>query len=125
MVVDIYLKFKKIRGIHMENIDENQSNSRKRLKKVGGNKPLGRPTHNRDYVLSKNQIAFLVAILLTDGWLELGKGNRNPQVGFQNCKRNEDLVQLFVDTLQEVVTAKPLSRFRTALNCTRCSSNFS
>jgi len=100
----------------MVNSSENQSNSRRRIKKVGGNKPLGRPTHNPGYVLSKDQIAFVVAIILTDGWLELGKGNCNPQVGFQNCKRNEGMVQLFVNTLQEVVTAKPLSRFRTALS---------
>jgi hypothetical protein len=55
-----------------------------------------------------------VAILLTDGWLGLGKGNKNPSVGLQLKKSSESLIELFVKTLRELVTAKPLSRMRTA-----------
>lgn len=89
-------------------------NSRKRIRRSIVTKTLGRPTYNRDYVLTRDQIAFVVAILLTDGWLSLGKGNCNPSVGLQLAKRSESLVDLFVSTLKDVVTAKPLSRMRTA-----------
>ncbi len=65
-----------------------------------GSKPLGRPTHNPDYVLTNDQIAFIVAILLTDGWISLGKGYRNPSIGLQLAKRSESLVQVFMDTLK-------------------------
>lgn len=103
--------------------EENRNRSdRRRLKKKrrckcessSGEKPLGRPGHNRDYVLTPDQIAFIVAIVLTDGWLSLGKNYSNPSVGLQLSKKSESLIQVFVDTLQDVVTAKPLCRMRGA-----------
>jgi hypothetical protein len=56
----------------------------------------------------------IVAVVLTDGWIGFGPTYRNPSIGLQLCKRNESLIQYFVDTLKEVVTAKPLPRMRKA-----------
>ena len=42
-------------------------NDTSKLHEKTGSKPLGRPTHNPGYVLTRDQIAFIVAILLTDG----------------------------------------------------------
>jgi hypothetical protein len=78
-------------------------------------KPLGRPTHNLEYVLTSFQISFIVAILLTDGWLAKGKAYANPSVGLQICKRNKELVDYFVEILQDFVTAEPLLRLKGAL----------
>lgn len=89
-------------------------NSRKRIRRSIVTKPLGRPTYNPSYVLTPKQISFIVAILITDGWLGLGKGNKNPSIGLQLAKRSEILINLFVETLKDIVTAKPLSRMRTA-----------
>lgn len=84
------------------------NNNRRRNRKSSGDKPLGRPTYNPEYVLTKKQISFCVAALLTDGWLSFGKTYKNPSIGFELAKRSESLVNFFVDTLQDLITAKPL-----------------
>ena len=84
----------------------------KRLGKNG--KPLGRPTHNLEYVLTPFQISLIVAFLLTDGWLAKGDKFTNPSVGLQICERNKELVDYFVKELQDFVTAKPLRRMKPA-----------
>ena len=90
------------------------TNNRKRNRNYRGDKKLGRPTYNAGYVLTPKQISFIVAILLTDGWLGLGPTYKNPSIGLQLAKRSETFIQLFVETLKDIVTAKPLSRMRTA-----------
>jgi hypothetical protein len=77
-------------------------------------KSLGRPVHNPNYVLTSDQKAFITAILITDGWITVQKGGKNPSVGFQNSKQNEAFVQYFCQTLDSIITAEVLPRFRGA-----------
>lgn len=84
------------------------NNNRRRKSNSGADKPLGRPTYNSGYVLTKKQISFSVGILLTDGWLSLGKNYKNPSIGLELSKRSESLIHLFVDTLKDLITGTPL-----------------
>jgi hypothetical protein len=52
----------------------------------------GRPVFNPDAVLAHDQKCLVVGTLVSDGWLELLAGGRNPRIGLQQCDRNKSLI---------------------------------
>lgn len=48
-----------------------------------------------DLKLTEEQKELLYGVILSDGWLELGKGNLNARVGLQLCLANKSLIDKF------------------------------
>lgn len=63
----------------------------------------GRPTFNKDYVLTQRQKNVLFAMIITDGWLSQGKKNKTPLVGFENCEKNKQLVFYLFEILKDLI----------------------
>lgn len=65
--------------------------------------PKGAKRLNPDLKLTKKQKQLIYGILLTDGWLELGKGNINALVGLQICDSNKVFITYFTNILSNFI----------------------
>lgn len=63
----------------------------------------GRPSYNKDYVLSHRQIKIIVATLLTDGWIEQGPKNKTPRIGLQLQEASADLLAVWTNELLPII----------------------
>ena len=64
------------------------------------------PKQNKAVSLNAEQHQVLVGTLLGDGWLELGAGATNPRVGLQLSAKSSDVLQTWIDIMQDLVTQK-------------------
>lgn len=67
---------------------------------------------NQITVLTREQRNLVFAICATDGWIEMGKNNVNPQIGLEQKKDNRSLLNYFCYEMRPFVVAIPMLRYK-------------
>ena len=71
-------------------------------------------TLKKELKLNLKLKSLLLGVILTDGWLELGKGAKNFRVGFSQGLKHYDVLETFVKEMGLFITATPKESLKSA-----------
>jgi hypothetical protein len=75
-------------------------------------------------VLTSTQKSLVIATLITDGWIELQSGGKNPRVGLQLCEASQPLLLKWKEELGVFCPGEPGSVLKTPPNSTESFLQF-